>query len=208
MSDPSIDEILAQAENPAFLRVSTAKVLLRQDLVTRHAELEAELKAAIARDADHNDNPRAPVISRQITDLEAEMEAAKVEFKFRNIGKKAWADLLKDHPPTKEQIEAEADAAKQVGRRARAIDHNLETFPIAAIAAASVTPVMDEAAVRRLEAALTDSQFTSLWEAAIDANIGGAHLPKSMAAGQILRANGRYATSASAVDDPYVEASS
>ena len=183
MSELSLDEILAQAENPAFVRVSTVRVLLRQDFVARHAELEAELAAAIARDATSNAKDQAPGIAQQITDLQDEMEAAKVEFKFANIGKKAWADLLAQHPPKKEHKELRAD-------------HNPETFPIAAIAASCRTPEMDEAAVRRLEAAMTDAQFTSLWKACIDANMGGVESPKSMAAGQILRVNGRYANTA------------
>ncbi len=181
----SLDEILAQAEDPAYVRVATAKVLLRQDLVARHRELEAELAQAIARDASTNDPDRAPDISQQIVDLQAEMDAALVEFRFRNVGKKAWADLLAEHPPTKEQ----RDQLKT--------DHNPETFPIAAMAASCTEPAgMTVEAVRRLEAALTDSQFTSLWRACIDANLGGVEVPKSLAAGRILQVNGRSANTA------------
>lgn len=184
---PSLTEILAQAENPSYVRVSTARVLLRQDLVARHAELEEALAAAITRDANTNERDQAPIISQQIVDLQAEMEAAKVEFRFRSIGKRGWADLLAKHPPSKAQL-AEWAAAKQ-----KPADHNPATFPIAAIAASCTIPEgMDEDAVRRLEAALTDSQFTALWRAAIDANLGGVEDPKSMAAGQILRAKERF----------------
>src|SRR5678816_1575193 len=99
----SLDEILAEAENPAYVRVATVKVLLRQDLVALHAQLEGELAAAIARDATTNEADRAPGISRRIVELQDEMEASKVEFRFRNIGRKAWADLRAAHPPLKEQ---------------------------------------------------------------------------------------------------------
>lgn len=207
MADRALDEILAQAENPLYVRTQTAKVLLRQDLVARHRELEAELAAAIARDHTTNDLDRAPVIAQQIADLQDEMEAAKVEFRFRNVGKKAWADLLAAHPPTKEQLADELARSKANGVKPRLLDHNPATFPIAALAASCEAPVMDEAAVLRLEAALTDTQFTALWVACIDANIGG-DVPKSLAAGQILRANGRYANSVSPVAEPYVAANS
>jgi len=117
--------------------------------------------------------------------LQGEMEAAKVEFRFRNIGRKAWADLLAAHPPTKEQ------------RTDLKTDHNPETFPVAAIAASCSEPAgMSEDAVRRLEAALTDSQFTVLWRACVDANLGGVEVPKSLAAGRILQVNGRSANTA------------
>lgn len=184
MPDRSLDDILAEAEDPAYVRVATVKVLLRQDLVTRHAQLEGELAAAIARDAKTNDPDRAPDIAQQIDDLQGEMEAAKVEFRFRNIGRKAWADLLAAHPPEKQHKELKTD-------------HNPETFPIAAIAASCSEPAgVDEGAVRRLEAALTDSQFTSLWRACIDANLGGVDVPKSLVAGRILQVNGRSANTA------------
>jgi len=176
----SLDDILAQAENPSYRRTASARVLLRQDLVSRHRELEAELAEAIARDAVTNAADRAPAISKEIKALEAEMESALVEFRFRNVGKKAWADLLAQHPPTKDQ------------RATLKTDHNPETFPIAAMALACVQPEgVDEVAVRRLEATLSDSQFTALWRACIDANMGGTESPKSLAAGQILRAKER-----------------
>jgi hypothetical protein len=179
MGQPTATEILAQAENPAFVRVTTARVLLRQDLIARHLALEADLAAAIARDATTNERDRAPEIAEQIESLQGEIEAAKVEFRFRNIGRKAWADLLAAHPPEKKHKDLRTD-------------HNPETFPIAAMAVSMSAPEgFDEDGVRRLEAALTDAQFTALWRACIDANMGGVESPKSMAAGAILRVNGR-----------------
>ena len=182
MAELTATQILAQAEDPAFVRVATARILLRQDLITRHTELETELAEAIARDAVTNAKDRAPDISRKLKKLEDEIEAAKVGFKFRNIGRKAWADLLAAHPPTKAQKELRTD-------------HNPETFPIAAMAAAIVEPEgFDEDGIRRLEAVLTDAQFTALWRACVDACMGGVESPKSLAAGQILRVKERSAS--------------
>jgi hypothetical protein len=179
MADLTAKDILAQAENPAYVRVSTFRVLLRQDLVAQHAALEAELAAAIARDATSNERDRAPEIAAQIEAVQDEMESAKVEFRFRNIGKKAWADMIAAHPPTKAQKELR-------------VDHNPATFPIAAMAASLFEPEgFDEDGIRRLEAALTDAQFTALWRACIDANMGGVETLKSLAAGAILRVNER-----------------
>lgn len=192
MSELTAKDILAQAENPAYTRVATARVLLRQDLVTRHRELDEELAAAIARDAKTNERDQAPDIARQIEALQDEMEAAKVEFKFKAIGKKAWADLLAQHPPLKEHKELR-------------VDHNPETFPIAAIAASCIKPDgVDEDFVRRLEAVLTDPQFTVIWRACIDANIGGVESPKSLAAGQILRVSEQSGTIAVPAASPEV----
>lgn len=180
MADLSLDEVLSQAENPSYVRVATARVLLRQDLVAKHAELSDELEAAIQRDATVNERDRAPDIAKQIEALDAEIAAAKVEFRFRSIGRRAWADLLAKHPPTKQQAKEQR------------VDHNPLTFPLAAIAASCVLPEgIDLDAVKRLEASLTDAQFTALWRACIDANMGGTEDPKSLTAGLIRQVSER-----------------
>lgn len=177
----SLTEILAQAENPEFVRVKTAYVLLRQDLANELEDLTYQLQRALKEDAIENREPLAPGLSEQVQQFEARVEAELVPFKFRSIGRRAWADLLKEHPPTPEQIR----------ENPKGIDHNTETFPIAALAASSVEPKMDYAAVERLDKALNDTQFTKLWVACLDAN-KGIEPPKSAAAGLILRAKGKF----------------
>lgn len=76
------------------------------------------------------------------------------------------------------------------------LDHNPDTFPIAAIAASAAEPAMTEDEVRRLEQALNNSQFDALWAHCLEANIGGLQAPKSVAAGTILRANAASASTA------------
>ena len=191
----SIEDILAQAENPAYVRVATARVLLRQDLLAEHARLDAELTQAIVDDERENRIPVAPQLMCALDELEAEIDAAKVEFRFRAIGKRPWADLLKQHPPTKDQQRA-------------GLDHNPETFPAAAIAASCVEPTLTVDEAERLERALNASQFDVLWAKCIDANIGGTSDPKSSAAGLIRRANARSASSATAADEQSLAASS
>lgn len=186
--------VLADAENPAYVRSASAKILLRQDLTRRLAELQAEFEAAVSDTAmAQTDEGRR--VAKEITALKAEIDEAKVEFRFHNIGRRAWADLLLKHPPTKEQA------------RTLKVDHNPETFPIAAIAASCVEPEgMDEAAVKRLEAALTDSQFTALWAAAVEANIGGDAPKADLLSGLIARLSGQSGTTAVSEESP--EASS
>lgn len=195
---PSLDEILSQAENPSYRRVATAKVLLRQDLTARHAELDVELQAALERDAITNEPDKAPAIAKQLRDLETEIEDAKVEFRFANIGHRAWADLLAKHPPKQEK-----------GGRRSNDPFNPATFPAAAIAAACIAPEgVDELAAKRLEVALDESQFAALFNAAVDANVGGTQDSKSLAASQILRASERFASSASEKGERSLAASS
>lgn len=193
----AIDEILALAENPEHTRVVTARVLLRQDLLAEHDRLDAQLAAVIADDARLNRIPAAPGLAERIEELEAEIDAAKVEFRFRSVGKRTWANLLAKHPPTKDQKRSEPG-----------LDHNPETFPVAAIAASCFDPELTVRDVERLERALNSSQFGLLWAKCVDANVGGVSDPKSVAAGLIRRANGLSASSATAAVEPSLAASS
>lgn len=195
MSD--IADILAEAENPAYTRVVVARILLRQDLLAEHEELEADLAAALQGDLRENRSPTAPVISARIVELEAEIEAAKREFRFRSIGHRAWADLMADHPPTKDQL-------KSFPR----IDHNPETFPVAAIAASCVDPVMTVADATTLERVLNDTQFNVLLVKCVEANTGGVDTPKSAAASGIARhLNGQSASTPALAASPDLSSS-
>lgn len=175
----SIDEILTVAENPEHRRTATVRILLRQDLLARHAELERRLGEAISSDDRLNRDPVAPDIAREIAELEAELDEARVPFTVRAVSRKQWADLMAAHPPTQQQ--------RQVSP---GLDHNPETFPLAALAASAVEPAMTLDAVHRLEAALNHSQFQLLWQATLDVNVGGTGLPKSRTAGLILHRSG------------------
>jgi hypothetical protein len=188
-------DILAQAENVDHRRTATVRMLLRQDLARQHADLEAELLDARNGDDMENRTPQAPVIAQRIVDLEAEIEAAKVSFTFRAVGRRAWVDLLAAHPPTKAQIKALADVTPDVLRRPT-LEFNPEKFPVAAIAATLVEPEMTEDDVRRLEAALSDAQWSQLWGKAIEVNVGASDPKASRVAGLILRLSEQSETTA------------
>lgn len=193
-----IEAILAEAENPDYVRVAVARVLLRQDLITRHEALQADLARAVADDERENRMPQAPAIADEILELEQQISDAKVEFRFRSIGRRAWADLLAAHPPTKEQRQADVR-----------VDHNPATFPIAAIVASCVEPAMTETDVVRLERALNSSQFDALWVKCLDVNLGGLSDPKDRVASFIARqASSPSDDSATTTDEPSRAASS
>lgn len=168
----TIDDLLAEIT----ARESKVRILLDQRLLAEHERLDAELLAATKLDGEENRDPVGPGLAQQLVAFEAAIEAAKREFRFRAVGKKAWADLLALHPPTKEQTAANPR-----------IDHNPETFPIAAIAASCVDPVMTVEQVGRLEEALNLAQFDKLWAACLDANVGAFDSPKSLVAPLIVR---------------------
>jgi hypothetical protein len=198
----SIDDILAQAENPEFVRVSTARVLLRQDLHAEHQRLENELAAAVDRNRGDTTigGEDTTAIVDQLRAVEAEVEDAKVEFRFKAIGRRAWLDLLAKHPPTREQLRARST-----------LDFNPDTFPTAAIAASCVEPEMTVDQVERLERALNSAQFEVLWGACISCNMEGVADPKSalavLIAGSTPPVNGQSGTIAANTASPAVSSS-
>lgn len=188
---PSVGEVLAQAKDPGNRRTATARVLLRQNLLQRHAELDARLTATIEADSQHNREPLAPALQEEIEALEAEIEAEFVTFKFANVGHRKWADLLGAHAPTKAQLQ-------EYPR----LEFNPETFPVSAVAASCTEPEMTLAEAQELETLVSDSQFEKLWIACLDANTGGLEAPKSLAAGVIRLMNARSASTRAPAASP------
>lgn len=193
----NIRDILAEATAPGHARTASARILLRQDLVARHRELEDRIRVELDLDNNLNRVPVAPTLAGELAELEAEIDAAKRTFTFRSIGKRAWADLIREHPPTK------AQQKESQGR----LDHNPETFIPAAMSACSVDPVMTVDDVAELEQALNQAQFDALWGAVYDANLGGLAAPKSMMAGIGRRMNERSATTAASEESPAASSS-
>lgn len=172
----TIDDLLAQVS----AREKTVKILLDQQLVDEHARRDAELARELKLDEQENRDPVGPGLAERLVEFEAQIEAAKVEFRFRAIGKKAWEVLLAAHPPTRDQLKLTAR-----------LDNNPETFPQAAIAASCVEPALaaDEWAVllAKLDEMGTTTQFDMLYMACLDANVGATDNPKSLVAPSIAR---------------------
>lgn len=172
----TIADILAVAEDPAFHRVATAKIAaVSQALREEHAELDALLPTLTSDTID--EHPQRILTAERLAEIEAEMESSTIEFRFGSIGHRAWADLLRAHPPTKKQKDAD-----------RQLDHNPETFVYEAMAASCLDPVMTVDDVRRLEEShMMDVQsWSEMWSACIRANVIDA-APNSLAARLILR---------------------
>jgi len=189
-AETTIDDILSEIT----ARTITARVLLRQDLVERHAELVAALQTAItadAREASMEGGGAAPAAAQAVVDFEAEIDHAMRDFVFKGIGKRGWSDLLKQHPPTKEQLKLQPR-----------LDHNPETFPAVAVAKSCLSPAMTVEQARQLEERLDLTQWSQIWQACLSANIGDPTAPKSSVAGGILRASAAFATTAASEASP------
>lgn len=180
----SIDDLLAD-DDIRYTPVAVAKLQrVPQSLRDEHAELDALLPTLVSDTIDHH--PDREATARRLAELEAEMEASTVEIKLRGIGHRAWADLLKAAPPRPEHRKASPG-----------IDHNPEVFPICAIAASSFEPKMTEEQVMQLVAKpwFNEKCWSDLWGACLRANVVD-EVPKSLAAGAILRLSGASGTTA------------
>jgi hypothetical protein len=166
------EAILAQATLPTRV----VGLCLRGELVSEHADNERQLvdladwAATSIADAD----PRRELADRQ-AELEAEMKAAEVPFRIQAIAAKAWSDLLAQHPGkpgTDEQV-------------------NLDTFPVAAVAACLISPRMTDKQVETLFERITAGQRDVLFNAVWMLNAREVTVPFSVTASAIRANSGR-----------------
>lgn len=179
-------------------RTKSVRICLRGDLAEEHDRLSAELVEAQRRDKESDSlgaGAEAPAIAERLVDLEQQMRDTLVTFTFQAMGKSAWSDLLASHPPTKSQ----KDDLR--------LDHNPETFSVAAITASLVEP--SDASLEQVENLaniLSLGQWSRLWQACLAANIEGDDPGESSAASLLLR--GSRPSSGSVADTASLEASS
>jgi hypothetical protein len=152
-------------------RVVEATIVVRYDLLDEHQRLELKL-------AEAGDTQERRRLAEQVVALEGEIAAEAKVFTFHDIGGR-WMALIGEHPPTKAQVEDDAN-----------LDHNPETFPPAAIAESSSDPKLTVRQVERLRERLRLVEWQKLWAATLDANLGVVAAPKSLLAGAVLRLNG------------------
>jgi hypothetical protein len=95
-----------------------------------------------------------------------EEEEALAVFTFRSIGRKAYDDLVADHPPTKDQrLKAKASGLGDIA-------WNHDTFPPALVAASLVEPALDAEQMAALWADpnWNQAELVALMNAAIEVN--------------------------------------
>lgn len=154
---------------------------MRADLLAQIASLEAWAAREQEIDKHENRDPVAPGIAAEIQKLEHDLADSEVEFTFQALGRRDYAKLLADHPPTDKQ-KADAEAEKH-----RA-SYNDDTFPPALMAAACVSPEGSTLAdMTDLWENWSEGQVIRLWSTCLSVNMGSADVgPKSQIASAIL----------------------
>ncbi|MGW4406514.1 hypothetical protein ACWEJ6_20970 [Nonomuraea sp. NPDC004702] len=149
-------------------------ICLRGDLQARFEELERDLEAARRKpesDSLASSGSEARRLAGEIEALRAEMQEHVRVFLLRALPRKEWSDLLKEHKPRKQDAPA---------------DFNRDTFPVAALAACSVKPRINEDQAGKIVDRITQGQWSSLWNAILELNGGSGEVPFSYAASAIL----------------------
>jgi hypothetical protein len=154
----------------------TAFLCLREDLRAVHDQLQLELAKA-SRDAvtSLGGGAAGQDLAQRIRAIEADMDAAKVPFRFRALTPDAWSKLEDAHPAREGHDERQ---------------FNLDTFPPALIAASCVDPVMTEADVKQLFEKISSGQMGVLFDAAFLVNTGRAEVPFSALASAMTSGSG------------------
>jgi len=162
-----INDIIATAK----LREHTISLCLRGDLAAQHEQASTELEA-VTRDglSDSLAAPQAEA-AKKVRDIEEMMRASSTDFTFRALGDRAYRALKAAH----------------VGREGHSEAFNIETYPVALIAAASADPVMSIPDVERLFEVLAEGQRDALFGAAFTVNEGQAGVPFSERASTVIR---------------------
>lgn len=188
---PSIDEIMRR-KKPMKKSVD---IPLDPDVAQLLADKEDEIekaeqalnrertKASTAREMGRSlaDGSQIQDLAKKIEDLEREYdelwESGKesiVTFWFQDIGKKAYDDLVNEHPPTDEQVKNWKDEGGE-GRLA----YNTETFPVALLAAASHEPKITPEKAQQIFDEWGNWEVIRLYRTAEAACMGATTVPKS-----------------------------
>lgn len=169
---------------------ATVRVPMRADLIDEIAQLEERIGRERKADEWENRDPVAPQLAARIRELEDELAASEVVFTFRAIGRRDYAKLITDNPPTDEQ-KAEAESAGFV------LPFNPDTFYPALMHAMCVSPVSTLEDWLDVWDNWSDGQVAQLRQACLNTQQGSVDVgPKSVIASAILDGSAKNSTTA------------
>lgn len=172
-----VDDLIATAQP----RTEKVRICARGDLVEAWAEAATAAASAASEDQSLEGGPATIEATERVVAIEEEMDRASVEFTVSTVPREVWADLLAEHPPSKEQ--------RRAGH-----DHDPKTFPVAALAACTAEPPVSLDQAQKLAKVLHAGEWNKLWVAILGLNVAAMPSPKLRAATDLLRANGRSST--------------
>lgn len=152
------------------------------DLVIEIGRLEDQIRDLTQSPQQSAADPVGP-LAEKVLELRGQAQASEVEFVFKSIGRLAGRELIRDHPPTKEQ-KAELGEGES-------LPWNPETYPPALLAASCESVRNGTVAwwIRKCDE-WGDGQVARLWQAALSAQQGANDVPKAAHAFAATRSRG------------------
>lgn len=179
-------DILAQIK--PVLRVESTHLCLRPDLIEEHARLEQELNEIEVATHDEDGKrtgrlaggtaSRARELAKQITDLEEQIEATRVEFTFRAMPHHQWQALCDKNPPRENN---QVDAF---------YGFNQEAVYSEAIRLSLIDPVFDDDSWKQFVDVCNPTEWRELRDMVQLVNRSVSDAPKSPLASQVLARRG------------------
>lgn len=142
---------------------ATAKILLDPDIAAELEELGSRLSRlkATSKGSMLDEEPEEIRLANAIQKLEKKAADQTVTFVFQGIGRRRWAQLLAEYPPTKEQ------------RKEHNAQWDVDRFPPAAVAESCVEPEgMTVDLAQQMWDEWEDGQISKMWRACLQANLG------------------------------------
>jgi hypothetical protein len=181
MSD--FKKLLSEAKLPE----RSVQVCLRPDLAAEYEQAERELEQTQENPVNSlAGDPRVPQLLSRMDGLREEMRGHTRTFLFRALPRRAWRELVAEHPPRQT---VEEDGTIGVNQMDRTLGINGETFFDAIIRRCLVSPELDEEDWEVLSDKLTDRQFDLLSDAAWSVNRGEFDIPFSRLASRLSQAS-------------------
>lgn len=112
----------------------------------------------------HDNQPLPEELQQEVDRVNEELKEHTTYMVFQSMGRKAYEDLMGEHPPTKKQEEEAEEAGVEKP------PYNTDTFPPALISASCVEPEMSVAEVEVLFDEWTAPEITAMFSAALEVN--------------------------------------
>lgn len=174
----NIDDLIATAQP----QTEVVRVCARGELVPAHEEaVKALAEAAQADDSLAGVSPEVAAAAEAVKAIEDEQEAHTLSLTVTAVSRNRWANLLAQHPPTKEQ--------RRIGHFA-----DPASFPVAVVAECVVELEGDVSKAEKLADILSMAEWNKLESAALRLNGEETPHPKLAAATVILQTNGHSST--------------
>lgn len=142
-------------------------------------------------------NKRIEELLSKYADLEEQAEDVTVEFRFQDIGRRRYDELVHKHPPTDEEKKEYKDAGGE-----GVLPYSFNTFPPALVAATSLEPKITEVEATEMFSTWSEGDLEHIFNTALLVCKEPSSVPKSRPGIEKIRGSLRNSTTAPSEESP------